>query len=346
MTRRVALLAEASPLIGTGHVREAFSLASAALAEGMEVGLWLNAATPGPLMAHAPCVPVLQDNFGTTVCRTLGLQLAREQYAVALVNLRRAENAQVVALGAAGTPIVCIDELGGSLLDCDAVINNTPVVNWHRYSSSRPSCRVHAGPEYIALGAEYRAEHGRDRRHAGPLRDIAVTFGGTDCIETTSKVVEALTLWRPDVRKHIVLGGGFAGRERLLDMLSMRSDSSFVLHENLPTLAPLLSSCDAAFTCGGNTLYELACVGTPSLVLYEERHELETARAFERLGFGVCLGSGAEASAIPIRTALAAFDDPGARQAQCEIGKDLVDGAGTARILQILRNIMASRMAG
>lgn len=345
MTRRLALLAEASPRIGTGHVREAFTVAAAALAEGMNVGLWLNAETPRSLMAHAPCVPVLRDHFDSTVCRSLGLQFAREEYAVALVNFRRAENAQVTALGAGGTPIVCVDELGGSVLDCAAVINTTPVVSWHRYSSNRPGCRVHAGPEYIALGADYQVEHGRDRCHTGPLREIAVTFGGTDRIDTTSRVVEVLSAWRPGVRKHVVLGGGYAGRERLLEAMASSGDSSFVVHDNLPTLAPLLSSCDAAFTCGGNTLYELACVGTPSLVLYEEAHEIETARAFEQLGFGCCLGSGTEAAAVPIVSALASLDDAKARQAQCEVGKRMVDGAGTARVLQILGDIMAGGMA-
>ena len=110
-------------------------------------------------------------------------------------------------------------------------------------------------------------------------------------------------------------------------------------------MAPLLTSCDAALTCGGNTLYELACVGTPAVVFHEEAHERETARSFERLGFGVSAGSGADADCNRILAALAPFDDPAVRQTQCDSGKRLVDGRGTARILDIVRGVAVDRMA-
>lgn len=341
MIERLALLAEASPRIGTGHVVETFGVARAALAARVTVRIWVNAGTPSALLAHSPCPLTVVESFDSVTCAWLAETLAGHGYPVALVNFRRVENAQIIALKSRGMRVVCVDELGGSRLDCEAVINNTLLAERHRYSSVNSMFRLYAGATYMVLGEEFQKEHDRVRVHEGPIRKLTITFGGTDRSGTVLRVVEALAGWRLEMEKHVVLGAGFGRRADLMAQLASRPDPSVYVHENPPTLAPRFAACDVSFTAGGNTLYELACVGTPAIVLHEDLHEGQAGQAFQALGFGLWLGEGATACPDAIRSALEYLDNPVIRQRQSDAGKRLVDGQGAARILHILNLVVS-----
>ena len=98
----------------------------------------------------------------------------------------------------------------------------------------------------------------------------------------------------------------------------------------------VLLSCDVVVTAGGNTLLEAACAGTPAIVLYEDPHEREQGEALEAMGFGRCLGAGTGLDRAAIAKALELLDDPGERARLRARGRALVDGQGTARILDIV----------
>ena len=148
-------------------------------------------------------------------------------------------------------------------------------------------------------------------------------------------VIKALERWKSSAQRHVVIGPGFKA-VRSLDRVLARSRYRWRTHRGLPTLASLLSKADVAISAGGDTLFELACVGTPALVLYEESHEGERANAFQKLGFGSNLGCGARVNADRLCAALERLEDPRGRNDQSQAGKRIVDGRGAARVCRIL----------
>lgn len=338
----VALLAEASPQIGTGHVVETFSIARTARRCGIPVKLWVNKGTPGKLLDLAPDRPEVTDDFSPKSLQQLAGGLWWRGCSVAVTSFRRITNQQVNALRQAGIGVACIDELGNVKLDCDVVINPSIVTKYHRYTSDNPRFRVWAGPQYMPLSEEYSELHQQPRSFTGDIRNIVIAMGGTDRSGATLRIVESLLNWRRDVTKHVVVGAGFVHMAELDSRLSAVEDVGFVVHRNLGSLANLLTLSDVGFTAGGNTLYELACLGTPAVVLFEDPHEREQSLAFQERGFGTCLGSGVKVTKNQIWAALDALESPEQRQSMCEAGRSLVDGKGTERILKSVLEIKRS----
>jgi len=338
----LAFLAEASRNIGTGHVVETLAIACQASARGMRPVVWVNAETPIQLTSHVPCPVHRVPDFEDAGIRTVAGEVRALGIEGVITNLRSIQNEQVAILKECGVRVLCIDELGGKHLDCDVVVNASPVKACHQYTSNNPAFRMCAGVEFLPLAPEYEAMHAADRRHRGWLRTAVVSMGGMDRTGATIRLVTALLDVRPDVALHVVIRAGFAHRRELAAAREAIRTNHITVHENLPLLANLLCQCDVGFTAGGNTLAELACVGTPALVAFEDPHEREQGEAFERLGFGRCLGAGISVEPAQIRDAIGAFDDPAVRNQHGITGKALVDGKGTQRVLDIVSTMLNS----
>ena len=251
-----------------------------------------------------------------------------------MTDFRLVTNSQLAGLAAGGLKPYCIDELGGRPLECEAVFNPTMMEKRHHYGGAG-GARLFKGPSYFPLAAEYARYHRQPRSFPGVLRSVAVSMGGVDRSGATLRVFAALDEWPAHVDRHVVLGGSFAW-EREFDTCLSAARSRWYVHRNPSGLAELLAASDVAITAGGNTLYELACVGTPAIVLHEDAHEEEQGNAFESRGFGRALGSGTSFEASELRTALMEFDDAAIREAHSLAGRSIVDGLGAARICEVL----------
>ncbi len=337
---KLGCLAEGSRTIGTGHIVEALNLARRACANGTGFLLWVNSEAPNGLLSDAPC-PVKQiPGFDTVRIRKISGWFAKEGIRTVITNLREVQNEQISVLKNAGCQVICIDEWGRRRLDCDVLVNSSPVAQYHQYVSHNPTFKAYAGLQYLPLGGEYEELNGQVRHHRGPIRTVVVAMGGVDRTGATVRIVLAVLEVRPHVTVHVVIGPGFTHRRELQAALASQESSRVVLHEYPPSLAGLLAQCDVGVTAGGNTLAELACVGTPALVAFEDPHERDQGQAFERMGFGRSLGQGVAVTSLEIHEALAGFDDPEVRQRHCDAGRKSVDGRGALRIIEIASSLV------
>ena len=331
----ILLLAEGSQEVGTGHVVEAFALADAARLEEVPFELWLNADAPERLAQIAPCPINLAKNWSPKTLALIAAKAKTRGCRVAVTNFRRVTNEQVHALRRGGLDVVCVDEWGHVKLDCAAVVNPSIVSDYHRYGSDHPDFKLHAGPQYMALSPEYQQLHSSPRSFPGTLRNVVVAMGGTDRSGGTLPIIDGLLGWRRDVEVIIVAGPAFTHLDRLEELLQSAPAGQFQLHQNLPTLAHLLATCDVGFNMGGNTLYEMACVGTPAVALYEEEHERRQGEAFEHRGAAMCLGPASGTEPARVREALDLLDDPERREGMSIHGRAIVDGQGAQRVIQL-----------
>jgi spore coat polysaccharide biosynthesis predicted glycosyltransferase SpsG len=335
MKADVALVAEAGPLVGTGHLVESLTIVSELQARGLRPILMVPPEAPEDLVARAGVQVERLPALDPIVLAEVGQRLIADGVRLVVTDLREVSDDQVMALSKAGLRVTCIDEFGGRRLSCAAVINPSPVTRRHRYTSGVRGFRVYAGPKYLALSSEYIQCHSVPRHFSSGIHSVIISMGGVDRTGATLRIAEALRGYESDAERHIVMGAGFQ-RAGELEGLVIRAPGPWRIHRNLPCLANLLAAADVGFTAGGNTLCELACVGTPALVLYEDEHEAEQGRAFEAKGFGFCLGAGVEVSGDSIREVIGRLEDPLLRRAQSEAGKALVDGQGASRICQIV----------
>ena len=339
MTADIALLAEAGVVVGTGHLVEALTLTADLENHGLRPLLVTTVEAPPGLLAGARIPIKTLSSLNSEVLGDTARQLVADGVKLAVTNVREISNEQVSAISRAGLRVVCIDEFGGRHLDCSVVINPSPIRSRHNYTSDTPGFRIYGGIEYLALSPQYTRLHSTPRHFAHGIQSVVVTLGGVDRTGATLRVARALQGWDSESERNIVLGAAFPWGGELEEIVA-GSRGAWKIHRNLPCLADLLVTADVAISAGGNTLFEIACVGTPPLVLFEDAHEGENGRSFEEQGFGVCLGRGVEVPLDSIREALDRFEDPAVRRAQCEVGKRLVDGEGASRIRGILTELV------
>ncbi|MEQ1920818.1 MAG: hypothetical protein ABL955_16630, partial [Elusimicrobiota bacterium] len=123
--------------------------------------------------------------------------------------------------------------------------------------------------------------------------------------------------------------------------LAKAKDRSFILVRSPKNLPALMTRADAAITLGSDTSLELACAGTPTILLEEAPHERRQAQLLARKGCGLFLGSRREAKPARVLAALQRLDDPALRTRMSRAGRATVDGRGAQRLAARLRRISA-----
>lgn len=340
MSFSLSIFTEASSQIGTGHLIESFNIARMALNEGVKVSLWVTESSPISLLSKSPCSYHTFDSLTSEESKKIRSILIRDGCRVMLFNFRCVSNENILSLRFDNLKTVCIDELGGRRLDCNVIINPLIVDKYHNYSSNNDYLKIYTGPNYLSISPEFTKIHHEERIFNEEIQTVSVCMGGVDRTGTTLKLINALAEWNPDIRKNIIIGGGFLYLDEVHKKVESLKDKGFGIYHNVPSIESFFLEADIAFTAGGNTLYELACVGTPSIVLYEDEHEKENGIAFERLGFGYCIGRGSDVSEIDILNAVEKFRTAKVRYAHSSRGKEIVDGMGCQRILNIIKSLL------
>lgn len=192
---------------------------------------------------------------------------------------------------------------------------------------------------YVMLRRDVAAFHARAKPVPQEIHELLVTQGGADTHGFTPRIVDAIGQLRiPHCT--VVVGPAFR-HDRELEQVLRQTSAALSMVRNTRDMARLMWNADLAITAGGLTLFELACIGTPSLTICGERFELETARRLEQAGITRCLGFGGDLGVAHIREAVEwlAQDAP-RRHAMSQTGKRLIDGQGAGRIVQLIQHTL------
>ncbi len=85
-------------------------------------------------------------------------------------------------------------------------------------------------------------------------------------------------------------------------------------------------------------MFEMACVGTPSLVVCGEPFEVETATRLEKAGAVMNLGFGGELDYAQVPVALEALAANTDKRRRMSLrGRQLIDGRGCERVVGMIR---------
>lgn len=159
------------------------------------------------------------------------------------------------------------------------------------------------GPDVYCLRDEFR--HAERRPFQPEAARVLITFGGTDPAGLTFKVMEALGSVL-NLPLTVVAGKGLQDIERLeraAEALRHRGAEVEVLRD-VTLMSDVMSRADFAFSSAGRTLYELAHMGVPAIVMAQ--NDIEMLHTFASLENGfLFLGRGSEVTAEAITEAYA-----------------------------------------
>ena len=340
----VAIRADASSRIGSGHVMRCKTLADELHRRGANVR-FVCREHPGHLIA-------LLSDEGYDVATLPAVDVAELEDADATASAldRFAADWVVVDHYGLGEPwegrirdhagqILAIDDLASRRHSCDALVDQ----NWFgaatgaRYDSVVPShCRLLLGPRYALLHPLFAELRRSLPPRDGIMRRLLVFFGAVDSCNQTALVLSALQ--SPafgDVAVDVVIG---AANPHAADIDAMvRRRGGTAAHTYLPNLAGLMTRADVMAGAGGVTTWERCCLGLPAVVTVTADNQEGLTVAVAELGAQRSLG---RADKLTVEDWTAALSDclgaPEQLLAYSTAARGVTDGLGVHRVAAML----------
>ncbi len=340
---KVAIRADASVEIGTGHVIRCLALAEHLQAQGVAVRflcrhlagnlaeriraqghelVWIEAntweddarASMAALQDAAPWDWLVVDHYGLD---------ARWEAAMRPVAHK----------------ILAIDDLANRPHDCDLMLDHNYYPDAEgRYDGLVPAhCLKLLGPRYALLRPQFARAREALRERTGEVRRILICFGGTDPQGATLKALEAIHLLdRPDIAVDVVIGGSNPHREEIEAACCALPQAE--LHQDVEDMASLMVVADLFVGSGGSITWERCCLGLPGVVLACAANQEAMSQALGQRGGQHYLGPSSQVTSQDLALAIRKMIDTSLeRKRQREHCRSLVDGRGAERIHARLR---------
>ncbi|MBI5523534.1 MAG: cytidine 5'-phosphate N-acetylneuraminic acid synthetase [Desulfarculus sp.] len=213
----------------------------------------------------------------------------------------------VEALRQAGIKVVNFEDNGPGALAADLVFN--------ALYEDGPSLSPHlrAGHQYFCLRDEFE---GAQRRPPAPeVREVLITFGGTDPNDFTRQTLETLLplAQASGIRLNIVTGPGYQHKAALLARLNELGEAAIGFSDGTRVISSMMERADLAISSAGRTVLELVHMQKPCIIM--SHHAREHSHSFARPKNGVVyLGVMAPFKAVKLRRVFTAMLGQGLRQ--------------------------------
>ena len=232
--------------------------------------------------------------------------------------------------------ILVIDDLADRYHDCDLLLDQNLAADLEvRYQYLLPEhCVTLLGPQYALLQPEYAEMRPRRPPRAGPVKRILVFFGGADQHNITGRAVSAfLKLKLDDIMLDVVVSVHSSHAHEIQTRAQLHAN--IIVHDTLPTLAPLMLRADLAIGAGGATSWERCCLGLPSLVISIADNQHPTCEALAAVGIIEYFGKLETAFRQDLTEAIGKIiNDAEWRSNLARAGMNLTDGLGAQRVIE------------
>lgn len=252
-----------------------------------------------------------------------GAHPARLTNEIVVIDSRKDVSAQIAALKESGRKVVLIDNAVSK--GADLVIVPSALYNDN-------SDGVRGGRDFVIVGERFRSVKGWKIRHSLPLK-VLVTMGGADPFRLTELVLKPLNDM-DGVEVTTVIGPAFSPERDLKALVRWKPGNRFA--EDINDLSRLMAASHVAITAVGTTIYELACMGVPSVLIGNYETDSRDLEGFAGLGVSVSLGHYKDVTPEAIRGAVARFKDEAFWRDASEKAQKLVDGKGSERIAALI----------
>lgn len=278
---RVAIRADASVALGSGHVMRCLTLAQALRRQGAQV-LFLCRRLPGHLGEE-----IRQQGFEV---RWLGAGSAPGEQQVhrgrpldlLVVDHYGLDRRWEKAMRPCARAILVIDDLADRGHACDLLLDQNLLPDLqHRYQGLLPpGCRQLLGPRYALLREDFYRESSRPRLRRD-LRRLLVFFGGSDPANLTGRALRELA--ETALGADVVIGAGNPHRADI-QALCDGNQGRWSLHVQTERMAELMAGADLALGAGGSSHWERCVLGLPALVVTVADNQVATTRLLHEQG--------------------------------------------------------------
>lgn len=173
-------------------------------------------------------------------------------------------NDYILALKKMGINVFNFEDLGSGAEYADGVFNAL-------YPGSVPSENFYTGEKYYCAKDEFLTI--QPKKVVGKVENVLITFGGTDPSNLTIKTLNAISKSSHDFTITVIIGPGYQN-ERLLDELVFNVPKHVTVLKAVNNMAEHMVNADIIISSAGRTMYEIAMVGTPAIIITQNYREM------------------------------------------------------------------------
>ena len=337
---RLLIRADAYPEIGGGHVTRCLALAQA----------WEDCGGKASF-ASINSYSGLNSDEGNIESLTLAAEAGSPEDAKHTIRYARDIGAEWVvvdgyrfgadyqsALKHAGLKVLFVDDYGHASRYCaDLVLNQNAGASERLYRNREAFTRLLLGPKYVLLRRQFRQWQNWKRDIPETATRILVTTGGSDPLNASRRIVEALQHVCVQNLQVTLVAGELNQRRAELEAATRSSSVMISLKHSVTNMAELMSWADVAVSGAGTTCWELAFMRLPNLALVLSDNQQAVAENLAAAGASLNLGPFRSIKDGEISEALRRLlMNSQLRRKMSESGRLLVDGLGCDRVVRAM----------
>lgn len=334
----LVIRADGNARMGTGHVMRMLALAQAYRRRGGRV-VFLAADIPDALVRvleghqvavnRVPAAPGSEDD-----ARLAARQAAEEEAGWVVLDGYHFGPDYQAWLQSRGFKVLVMDDMAHlPSYHGHIIVNQNLHAPLCRYPVNNGT-RLLLGPDYVLLREEFRRRRAQRRAVGLEARRVLVTMGGGDSGNFTATVIRALKKSRLALEITAVVGPANPHRSALQ---ALANGTGTRIITSPPSMADLMAWADLAISAGGSTVWELAFMGLPALLVTTAGNQAGIVDACARTGMAVNLGDPARLDEEDILQVVEQLiRSPVMRRRMAAAGAQLVDGGGCDRIIDAM----------
>ena len=189
--------------------------------------------------------------------------------------------------------IMVIDDLANRRHDCDILLDQNFYLNKDvRYAGLVPEhCKMLLGPEHALLREEFHEAKKHLRKRDGNIKNILVFYGGSDLTNETEKAIKALVQLHDEgynFTADVITGVSNSRREKIEKICSKYRFLQYYCQ--VSNMAEFMNKADLMLGAGGSTTWERLYMELPALVTAVAENQIQGCEDCSQAGIIEYLG--------------------------------------------------------
>lgn len=155
--------------------------------------------------------------------------------------------------------VVIIDDLSRLPYDDVIILNPNFCAELVKYN---PNNDLLIGQDYCLLRKEFIDKKFTNKNEK--VKNVLVTFGGSDILNLTPKIIGYFNVYYPEIKLDIVIGAGYSNMIEINAMTYLSNNMTLHHQVDANKMVELMLSNDFVISAAGQTLNELLKLGCPS----------------------------------------------------------------------------------
>lgn len=324
-------------MIATGHVMRCLAIADEAKEQGEQVTF---------LLADEQAVELVeQKGYQTIVLHTSWYDMESElPQLLQVVEKKRIEKILIdsylvtekyLQILTSYVKTIYIDDRNAFIYPVSGLICYANYWKKFNYFDRYKETKLFLGTEYVPLRKVFFQCGNKEIRNK--VEELLILSGGTDPYEILKGILEKVN--KSEYRCiNIICGRYYTAYEDMKE--EYQAFDNVHIYQDVSDIEKYMKTADLAISAGGSTLYELCACGTPTISFSFVDNQLDNVKQFQEDAIIDYAGDARYENVVEnILLNLEKYDDVLFRQQRSQKMIDIIDGNGSSRIVEALKNI-------